>query len=131
MCSSSPGRTPKLQLSAEQPSTGECWIPPEKDIPHPRPRRSQGEDGRRGEIALCIRIKPHTLQRYREDSNKTLCAPGPRGPPETEPDLPLNDYLLQHGSAVACCGVRCSGCSRPGSHSVTHHRTTKQMTHRL
>ena len=60
-----------------------------------------------------------------------MCAPGPRGPTGTEPDLPLNDYLLRHGSAVACCGVRCPGCSKPGSHSVTHHRTAKQMTHRL
>ena len=33
MCSSSPARTPKLQLTAEEPPTGECWIPPEK-IPH-------------------------------------------------------------------------------------------------
>ena len=60
-----------------------------------------------------------------------MCAPGPRGPTGTEPDLPLNDYLLRHGSAVACCGVRCPGCSKPVSHSVTHHRTAKQMTHRL
>ena len=26
-------RTPKLQLVAEQPFTGECWIPPEKKKP--------------------------------------------------------------------------------------------------
>ena len=25
MCSSSPVRTPKIQLAAEQPPTGECW----------------------------------------------------------------------------------------------------------
>ena len=31
--SSSPARTPKLQLTAEQPSIGECWIPPKK-IPY-------------------------------------------------------------------------------------------------
>ena len=30
MCSSSPVRTPKLQLAAEQPLTRECWIPPKK-----------------------------------------------------------------------------------------------------
>ena len=29
---SSPARTPKLQLAAEQPFTGECWIIP--PIPH-------------------------------------------------------------------------------------------------
>ena len=27
VCSSSPARTSNLQLTAEQPSTGECWIP--------------------------------------------------------------------------------------------------------
>ena len=52
MCSSSPGRTPKLQLTAEHPSTGECWIPPEKDTPHPRAKEKPQQDGRRGEIAL-------------------------------------------------------------------------------
>ena len=31
MHSSSPARTPKLQFTAEQPSTGEFWIPPIKD----------------------------------------------------------------------------------------------------
>ena len=30
---SSPTRTPKLQLTAEQPSTGECWIPQKKRCP--------------------------------------------------------------------------------------------------
>ena len=35
MHSSSPVRTPKSQLTAEQPSTGECWIPGyQKKIPH-------------------------------------------------------------------------------------------------
>ena len=28
LCSSSPARNPKLQLTAEQPLTEECWIPP-------------------------------------------------------------------------------------------------------
>ena len=30
MRSSAPMRTPKLQLAAEQPLTGESWIPPKK-----------------------------------------------------------------------------------------------------
>ena len=34
--SSSPEGTPKLQLIAEQLSTGECWIPAKKDTPCPR-----------------------------------------------------------------------------------------------
>ena len=67
---SSPARTPKLQLDAEQPLAGECWNPPKKDTPHPR------QDSRRG--AIPFKIKPHTHQRGLEGTNKTLCAPGPR-----------------------------------------------------
>ena len=88
MHSSSPARTPKLQLAAKQPSTGECWIPPKKDTPHLRAKEKPQQDSRKGKIML--RIKPRTHQRHSEDSNKTLCAPGPRGHTETEPDLPLS-----------------------------------------
>lgn len=35
MCSSSPAGTPKLQLTIEQPLTGDCWIPPKKDSLRP------------------------------------------------------------------------------------------------
>ena len=38
MSSSSPVRNPKLQLTAEQPLTAECWIPPKK-IPHIKGQR--------------------------------------------------------------------------------------------
>ena len=38
--SSSPTRTTKLQLTAEQPSTRECWIPPKKDNPRPRAKKN-------------------------------------------------------------------------------------------
>ena len=37
-----------------------------------------------------FRIKIHTLQRCSEGSNQTLCAPGPRDPTETEPELCLS-----------------------------------------
>ena len=46
------------------------------------------QDDRRGTIMF--RIKPHTRQIHLEGSNKTLCAPGPKDPTETEPDLPLS-----------------------------------------
>ena len=38
MCLSSPVRSLKLHLTAEQSSTGECWIPPKK-IPQGQRRR--------------------------------------------------------------------------------------------
>ena len=86
MHSSSLVRTSKLQLTAEQPSSGECWIPPKKDTSHPSAKEKPQQDSRRGEITF--RIKPHTHQRCLEGSNKTLCAPG--DPTETESDLPLS-----------------------------------------
>ena len=95
MHSSSPARTPKLQLAAEQPSTGESWIQPKKDTPRPRAKEKPLQDGRRDKIMF--RIKPHTRQRCSEGSNKTLAVPGPRDPTETEPDLPL--------SVISCRGT--------------------------
>ena len=86
MSSSSPVRTPKSQLTAEQPSTGECWLPAKKDTPRLRAEEKPQQVGRRGEIAF--RIKPHTHQRHLEGSYKTLCVPGE--PTESEPDLPLS-----------------------------------------
>ena len=86
MLSSSPARTPKLQGDAEQPSTGECWIPPKQRYPTSKVRRRLSKMFGGGEIAF--RIKPHAIQRHSEGLNKTLCAPG--DPMETEPDLPLS-----------------------------------------
>ena len=83
---SSSVRTPKLQLTAKQLSTGEGWIPPKKDTPCPRAKEKPQQDGRRGEIAFGI--KPHTCQRQFEGSNKALYTPG--DPTEIEPDLPLS-----------------------------------------
>ena len=87
--SSSPSRTLKLQLVAEYPSTGECWIPSKKKgTPCPRAKEKPKKDSRRAKILF--RIEPHTSQRCSEGSDKTLYAPEPRDPTETEPDLPLS-----------------------------------------
>ena len=66
-------------------------MPPKKDTPHTRAKENPQQDGRRGEITF--RIKPHMHQRCSEGSNKALCAPGPRGPTEIEPDLPLSVWI--------------------------------------
>ena len=52
-------RTPELQLAVEQTSAGECWIPPKKDVPHPRAKEKPQQDGRKGKIVF--RNKPRTL----------------------------------------------------------------------
>ena len=80
MHSSSPARTPKLQLAAEQPSTGECWITPkkEKDTPLPKAKEKPQQDSRRGKITF--RIKPHTHQRHSEGSNEPCVHQDPETP---------------------------------------------------
>ena len=65
-------------LADEQPSTGECWIPPKKDAPYWKAKEKPQQDGRCGEITF--RIKPHPCQRCLEGSNKTLCPPVPETP---------------------------------------------------
>ena len=45
-------RTPKLQLAAEQQSTGECWIPPKNGTVWPRADEKPQQDGRRGKITF-------------------------------------------------------------------------------
>jgi len=75
--SSSPERTPKLQLT-EQPLTGECWIPPQKDTPYPRAKEKPQKDGRKGEIIF--KIKPHIHQRCLEGSNKSSAHQDPKTP---------------------------------------------------
>ena len=54
MCSTSPERTAKLQLAAEQPLTAECWITPKKDTLRARAKEKPQQDGRRGEITFRI-----------------------------------------------------------------------------
>ena len=88
MCSSSPVRTPKLQLVDEQPSTGECWIPPKRDTPYPREKEKPQQDGRRGKTTF--RIKPHTRQRCLRGLKQTLGTSGPRDTTETETELCLS-----------------------------------------
>ena len=81
--SSPPGRTPKSQLAAPQPSTGERWNPPKKDTPA---AEGQGEAATRRQEA-CNHIlsqtsyPPEALGGPRERSSDPH--------PETEPDAPV------------------------------------------
>ena len=121
MCSSSPVRTPKLQLVAEQPLTRELWIPSKKDTWCPRAKEKPKQDGGRGK--LVFRIKARILQRCSEGSDKILCTPGPRRK-EQWPHKRLSQTCLwvsrslwwRCGSAVACCRVRGTDYNGPGSH---------------
>ena len=91
LCSSSPARTLKLQLTAEQLSIEECQIPAKNDAPSPRAKEKPQKDSKNGKIVF--RIKPYTHQRCLEGSNKTLCAPGHRDLTENEPDLPFSLWV--------------------------------------
>ena len=67
-----------------------------------------------------FRIKPLTCQRHSEGTNKALCTPGPRDPSGHWARPVFECLLWRDGSAVACCGDRGSGCSRPGRPGVWH-----------
>ena len=108
--SSSPVRTPKLQLTAEQPSMGECWSPPKKDTLCPKAEKPQ-QDGRRGEITF--RIKPHTHQSIQKAQTKHVHQ-GLETPERlSQTCLWVFECLLwRNWSAVDFCEDRGSGCSR-------------------
>ena len=55
-----------------------CWIPPKKDIPYPRAKEKPQQDSKMGKITF--RIKPHTLQRHTEGSNKPCVHQDPETP---------------------------------------------------
>ena len=88
--SSSPARTPKLQLANEQLLTGECWTPPKKDMPYRSERSPRKTVGG---------AKPHLVSHpmptrdAQKGSNETFCAPVPRDPTETEPGWPLGVWV--------------------------------------
>ena len=80
----------KITTLSKQPSTGECWIPPKKDTPHPRAKEKPQQDGRRGGVTF--RIKPRTNQRRSEGSNKPCMHQDPETPTETETELCLSVF---------------------------------------
>ena len=80
MRSSSPTRTPKLQLAADR----RIFDPTKKkDAPRTRAKEKPQQEGRRDTITF--RIKSHTRQRSSEGTNKILCAavPGERSSDST------------------------------------------------
>ena len=123
--SSSPVKTPKLQLAPEQPPTGECWIPPKKDTLCPRAKEKPQQDGRRGTIMF--KIKSQICQRCSEGTKKPLCIPQVREG-SSDPYKRLSQTCLwvfevllwRHRSAVTCRQGRGSGCCRPGRFGMGH-----------
>ena len=57
-----------LRLTAEQPSIGECRIPPKNDTLNPGVKEKPQQDGMMGEILF--RLKPYTCQRCTEGPSK-------------------------------------------------------------
>ena len=71
-----------MQLTAEQPSIGECCIPSKNDTLNPRVKEKPQQDGRMGEILF--RIKPYSYQRCTEGPPK-LCGHQDPGKGEVTP----------------------------------------------
>ena len=88
----SPVRTPKLQLAAEQPLTGECWIPPKKKIPHIQgQRRSPSEMA--GGAKSCLETNPIPARDAQKSHPNPCIQQGTETPQETEADLPLYGWV--------------------------------------
>ena len=102
MSSSSPERIPKLQLTAEQPLTEDCWIPQNKRTPRSRAKEKPQQDGRKGRIIF--KIKSHICQRYLEGSNKT-CVHQEPDPTKTEPELYLSVCCRGMGEQRTAAGA--------------------------
>ena len=56
-----------------------------------------------------FRIKPCACERCQEGANKTLCAPGPRVPTETEPELCLSVSCRGTGQQSPASGAGALG----------------------
>ena len=98
----------------------------QKEIPHIQgQRRNQNKSV--GGNTIMFKIKPHTLQRHLEGTNKNLCPPGPRER-SSDPHKRLSQTCLwvfekllrRHGSAAACHKDRQSGSSSPGRRGLWH-----------
>ena len=63
-------------LTAQQPLTGECWIPPRKDTPHPRAKEKPIRMAGRA----LFRFKAHNCQRCLEGSNNACVHQDPVTP---------------------------------------------------
>ena len=140
MCSSSPGRTPKLQLTAEQPSR-RMLDPTRKRYPTSKAKEKPQQDGRRGEIALesnpipsrntgraqtkpCVHQDPEAPQRLNQTClgiNISSRGIGQQWPASRTGALGSADV------GHTACGISLLG----GGRYYPHHKATKQMTHRL
>ena len=99
MRSFSPARNPKLQLAAEQPLTGECWISTKK-IPHIQGQRRSPSKMARG-AKSCLESNTIPARDTQRAQTNLVCTKTQR--PHKEPDLCLS---------VSCEGT---GVQRPAA----------------
>ena len=90
MCSSSPTRTLKLQLIAEQPLTGECWIQPKK-IPQVQGQR-RSPSKKVGGVKSHLESNPIPARDTRRAEAKLLCTRTQR--PHGDRARPVCECLL-------------------------------------
>ena len=62
-------KTPKSQLTAEQPSTKKDWNLPQKDILHPKTKKKPQWDGRRGTLMIKSSPIPARWVTHRLENN--------------------------------------------------------------
>ena len=132
MQSSSPVRTLKLQLTIEQPSTGQCWIPPKKILCVQVQRRSPNKmvggaksclesntiptrDAQRAHTKPCVHQDPETPQRLSQNCLECLSVSF-RGTGQQWPDVGTGTLVAADLGDMMC---------------EPHHRGTKQTMQKL
>ena len=103
---SSSAKTPKLQLAAEKPSTGECRIPAKKDTPHPRVKEKPQQDDRR--VKSHLESNPISARDARRAQTKPYVHQDPETP-ETEPELCLSVSCRSTGQQWPATGAGALG----------------------
>ena len=103
-------RTPKLQLAAEQPLTGECWIPPKNTPNIQEQRRSPSRTV--GGAKSCLESNPIPIRDAQSAQTKP-CTHQESPQRLSQICLWVSECLLQrYGSTVACHKGRGSGYRR-------------------
>ena len=78
----------KSKLTAEKPSTGQCWIPLKKDTPCPRAKEKPHETV--GEAKSCLESNLIPTREAQRAQTKPCVHQDPGTPQETEPHLPFS-----------------------------------------
>ena len=92
-----------MPLAAEQPLTGESWIPPNKATPCTRAKEKTSK--MIGGAKLCLESNPILTRDDQQTQTKPCVHQDPGTPQETEADLPLSVWVSPAEAWVSSGGL--------------------------